>query len=136
MHDGWVEAFSDGLDTGSRFSVLLPACEPVDLTLDKSLDKDMQLSRTFRVLVVEDRRENEFIIKALIKKLGEHETRSACNGTTALGIIKDFTPDIILLDLDLPDMTGLELAREIRKINACRETFVVALAGFGDDGLQ
>tara|TARA_R110002095_G_scaffold207725_1_gene192974 strand:- start:1758 stop:2978 length:1221 start_codon:yes stop_codon:yes gene_type:complete len=136
MHDGWIEAFSDGLDTGSKFSVLLPACEPTDFTLDKSLDGDMQSSRSFRVLVVDDRRENEFIIKALVKKLGEHETRSACDGASALDVIKNFTPDIILLDLSLPDMTGMELAREIRKIEACRDTFLVALAGYGDDDMQ
>ena len=132
MHDGSVQARSGGRGCGSEFVVRLPACEPMDRSADESHESDPETQNTSRVLVVDDRRDNEFVVKSLIRRLGEYDVHSAHNGAAALAAIKSFTPDIVILDLGLPDMTGLELAREIRKIEACRETFLVALTGYDD----
>ncbi len=136
MHDGSVQAFSDGPGRGSEFVVRFPACEAFDRSFDGSCESDSQPQRSYRVLVVDDRRDNELVLKALVRKIGAHETRSAHNGSAALVAIEVFTPDIVLLDLGLPDMSGLELAREVRKIEACRETFLVALTGYDDQEMR
>lgn len=134
MHDGSVTAHSDGNGKGSRFAVRLPVCEPIKKS--DSHDPPSITPTRRRVMIVDDRRENEFILNALVRKLGEHETRSARDGSAALDCLKEFQPDLILLDLGLPGMSGLELAREIRKLNHCRDTVIVALTGYDDSEMR
>src|SRR5690606_4470604 len=89
-----------------------------------------------RVLIVDDRRDNEFLLRALVDKVGAHEIRSACDGPATLEILLEWVPDVILLDLGLPGMNGLELAREIRNREAFRECLIVALTGYDNDDMR
>ncbi|GEM_PF-927257 len=125
---------NDGRAQGAEFIVRLPACEPPSRSHASSLDPVLQSHQ--RVLIVDDRRENELVLKALVGKLGPYETRSAGDGPAALSLLQDFQPDLILLDLGLPGMSGLELAREIRKLEHCRDALLVALTGYDDDDLR
>ncbi len=136
MHDGSVQVRSGGPGCGSEFVVRVPACEPVDRPSNNTNELSMDMQRSYRVLVVDDRRDNEFIVRSLVAKLGEHDVRSAHNGSAAIAALESFVPEIVIMDLGLPDITGLELAREIRKIDACRETFLVALTGYDDNRLR
>ncbi len=130
MHDGSVTAHSDGKAKGSAFVVRLPTCAAPVLTA--STEHASFPATRYRVLIVDDRRDNEFILKALVNKLGAEETRSATDGPSALAALRDFQPDLVLLDIGLLGMSGLELAREIRKLDHCRDTFLVAVTGYDD----
>ena len=134
MHDGCVSAHSDGRGRSSTFVIHLPLCQPS--TERETADEPTISAGGQRVLIVDDRRENELLLKALIKKLGPHEARSAADGPSAIASLSDFQPDLILLDLGLPGMTGLGLARKIRKLDHCRDTFIVALTGYDDSGMR
>ncbi len=134
MHDGSVTAHSDGKGKGSTFIVRLPVCSaPVHTPVTAHLSFP---SACKRVLIVDDRRDNEYILKALVKKLGADETRSATDGPSALAVLDGFQPDLILLDIGLQGMSGLELAREIRKLDHCRDIFLVAVTGYDDAKLR
>jgi CheY-like chemotaxis protein len=60
-----------------------------------------------------------------------HDVRTAHTGAEALRVFDSFTPDVVLLDIGLPDMNGNEVARQIREGAGGRETLLVALTGFG-----
>lgn len=134
MHGGTVTAFSFGKGTGSEFILRLPQCDG-DLQLQLETVA-VEPTTPCRVLVVDDRRDNEFLLRALVKKVGAQEIRSAYDGPSALEILTQWVPDIILLDLGLPGMNGLELAREVRNRDACRECLIVALTGYDNDDMR
>jgi CheY-like chemotaxis protein/anti-sigma regulatory factor (Ser/Thr protein kinase) len=66
------------------------------------------------VLVVEDNEMNQTVMECLLDDLG-HAHRLAGNGRVALDILQSFTPDVILMDVAMPVMSGYEATREIRK---------------------
>jgi len=134
LHDGCVTAHSDGQDLGSTFVVLLPICAPAEAAAAN--EPPSALAGCHRVLIVDDRRENELVLKSLIKKLGNHEIRFAADGQSALACLSQFQPDLILLDLGLPGMSGWELARKIRSLEHCRNTFIVALTGYDNPEMR
>jgi CheY-like chemotaxis protein len=67
-----------------------------------------------RVLVVDDNRDAANMLALLISELG-HETRVAFNGDAALAAARRFRPDVVFLDLVLPDGDGADIARELRR---------------------
>lgn len=130
MHDGSVTAHSAGKNNGSTFVVRLPICEPAVISPEARPLPDRLACQ--RVLIVDDRRGNAFLLNALVNKLGVAESRCVSDGPSALSTLRDYHPDLVLLDLGLPGMSGLELAREIRKLEHCQDTCLVALTGYDD----
>ncbi len=78
-------------------------------------------------LVVEDDRDAAEIICSLLEILG-HDTRAASSGRAALELASALHPDVVLVDLNLPDMSGYDVCRALRLDS--RETYLVALTGF------
>jgi two-component system KDP operon response regulator KdpE len=70
-----------------------------------------------RILVIDD----EFQITRVLKRsLGAHryDVRTASDGESGLDLFRDFHPDLVITDLSMPEMSGIELCREIRKISS------------------
>jgi len=65
---------------------------------------------------------------AMLVKMMGHEVRFAINGFAALKIARDFCPDVVLLDIGLPDMNGYEIARELRFEEALKDTRFIAIS--------
>jgi CheY-like chemotaxis protein len=82
-----------------------------------------------RILVVDDNVDAADSLAALLRLMG-HEVFVAYDGTTALGLLGPARPDIALLDLTMPGMSGYELARLVRS-RAGSALRIVALSGFG-----
>jgi len=128
MHGGSVEARSEGVGHGSEFTVQLPIIhvgEPRHTT-----DSERQSFPPLHVLVVDDNRSSRFLLPALIGRLGPHDVRVAGSGEEALVVLEAFVADLILLDLGLPDMSGIELARIVRGNESFAKTRIVALTGY------
>jgi two-component system CheB/CheR fusion protein len=85
------------------------------------------LSGARRVLVVEDNLDSVHSMAYLVKMMG-HEVRFAINGFAALAIAREFRPDVVLLDLGLPDFNGCEVARQLRFEDALRSTRFIAIS--------
>jgi two-component system KDP operon response regulator KdpE len=82
-----------------------------------------------RILVVEDEAQLRFALVRYLEKSG-YAVAGCEDGETALAGVASFRPDVILLDLMLPDMTGVEVCKEIRRH---RETPIIVLSAIGDE---
>jgi len=80
-----------------------------------------------RVLVVEDNLDSVHSMAILVKMMG-HEVQFAINGFAALAVAREFRPDIVLLDLGLPDFNGCEIARQLRYEETLRHTRFIAIS--------
>ena len=89
-------------------------------------------SEPFRVLAVDDRRDALQILGTLLKVSG-YEVRTASDGATALIIAQEFCPNAILLDLGMPGMSGLQVARIIREDESQKGVVLIAMTGYDSD---
>jgi CheY-like chemotaxis protein len=84
-----------------------------------------------RVLLVDDNRDICKLMSMLLEMNG-HEVRIAHSGDAAIASVREFTPDAVLLDLGLPDMTGLEVAAQFREMPELSGAVLIALSGRGE----
>jgi CheY-like chemotaxis protein len=85
-----------------------------------------------RVLLVDDSDDAALAMSMLLEALG-HEVRTEHDGPRALASIDDFKPDVVVLDIGLPGMSGFDVAREMRKREATQHALLLALTGWGSD---
>jgi CheY-like chemotaxis protein len=83
-----------------------------------------------RVLVVEDSIDSAETLGELLTRWG-HDVRLAHDGASALGVAREFRPQVILLDIGLPDMDGYSIAHRLRDEHL-RGEVLIALTGFGE----
>jgi DNA-binding response OmpR family regulator len=81
-----------------------------------------------RVLVVEDDLDTVHSMTRLIKMMG-HECQFAINGFAALEIAREFKPEIILLDIGLPDFGGYDIAKQLKYEPGLEQTRIIAVSG-------
>jgi len=132
MHGGQVEASSAGPGKGSEFVLRLPlAPMPGDTrTAPRVAPAPVRAARRSRVLVVDDNVDAATSL-ALLLKLDGHDVKLAHDGPAALLAARSFEPQVVLLDIGLPGMSGYEVARELRRDPAFAETTLIALTGYG-----
>ncbi|MBC7836765.1 response regulator [Acetobacteraceae bacterium] len=131
LHGGTIEVQSRGLGYGSIFTVHIPVSLPP--TAQRMLDIKHESERAVgasKILIVDD---NEAAAVALQKLLTHHghTVQTAYSGRDALNVVDPFAPDIILLDIGMPDMSGYDVARAIR--NKGWSGAIVALTGYGQE---
>ncbi|HEX5764443.1 MAG TPA: PAS domain S-box protein [Woeseiaceae bacterium] len=134
MHGGSVQAKSDGPGTGSEFIVRLPAVaadEQAKRILQDALAAEGGVQEhALRVLVVDDNRDSADLQAALLQHNG-HKVMTAYNGRDALEVAVSFRPEVILLDLGLPEVDGYEVAYRLRQQPELDGVVLVAMTGYG-----
>ena len=89
-----------------------------------------------RILVVDDNADAAGAVAMLLESEG-HDVRTASTGTLALTEVTRWSPDVVLLDIGLPDMDGYEVARAITALPVSPAPLLIALSGYGrPDDLQ
>ena len=89
-----------------------------------------------RILVVDDNADAADAVAMLLESEG-HDVRTASTGTLALTEVTRWSPDVVLLDIGLPDMDGYEVARAITALPVSPAPLLIALSGYGrPDDLQ
>ncbi|CAI8887425.1 hybrid sensor histidine kinase/response regulator [Methylocaldum szegediense] len=130
LHRGRIEAYSAGPGQGSEFTIYLPRLsEQISPISDCRGVSIAQEAEGLRVLIVDDNRDAADSVARLLGMWG-HETRIAHDGKTALDMYREYLPDVILLNIGLPDMDGYEVARCVREDDR-RPAVLVAVTGYG-----
>ncbi len=86
---------------------------------------------TRRILIVDDYRDTTEFFALVLERLG-HDVRTASDGFQAIAVAEKFRPEVILLDLGLPDLNGFETVKRIRKESWSEGTVLIAISGYGD----
>jgi PAS domain S-box-containing protein len=128
LHGGGVEAASEGLGRGSRFTIRLPIATPPDL--HRATTAEGSAALPLRILVVDDRRDAVHTLAVLLRRIG-HEVATAADGEAGLRAARDFRPQVVVSDIGLPKMDGYQLARAIRRDRELAETYLIAASGYG-----
>jgi signal transduction histidine kinase/DNA-binding response OmpR family regulator len=133
MHGGRVEVASEGAGQGSTFTIRLPlVVHPTSRETSESPHPVTTPANSLRVLVVDDNVEAAESLGRLLRLEG-HQIRIAYDGLTALEITAKFEPDVVVLDLGLPGIDGLEVARRLRGDPATNHLMLLALTGYGQE---
>jgi CheY-like chemotaxis protein len=88
-----------------------------------------------RILVVDDSQDVTLMMSELLAMLG-HDVRAANDGPTALAIADEFAPDLVLLDLGMPEMDGYEVAQRLRAQPGGQAIELVAVSGWATGSVR
>ena len=130
LHGGQVSVRSPGVGLGSTFEVSLPLDANVPLPVAAPAPPDAGGSQ--RILVVDDNCDAADTLAELLEIYG-HTVCTAYTGGQATQRTLEFRPDIVFLDIGLPDMSGYEVAVKLRQLPIPQQFRLVALTGYGQE---
>ena len=131
LHGGTVEAKSDGEGRGASFVIRIPlveSCEEVSAALPAPDTR--QAIQPRRILVVDDNVDSADSLSMLLSACG-HTVSKAYTGKDGIEAAISDPPDLAILDIGLPDMSGFDLATQLRREARTSHTVLVALSGWG-----
>lgn len=129
MHGGTIDAESAGVGRGAEFIVRLPLAEEIGLA-QPVLSHASPGQEQLRVLIVDDNQDLVEMLSAIVTDLG-HDVRKALDGASALDEALSYHPDLVLLDLGLPVLSGIDVAKELRRRPETAGVCLVAITGWG-----
>ncbi|WP_018981515.1 PAS domain S-box protein [Salinimonas chungwhensis] len=133
LHDGTVSVTSDGLDKGTTFSVSLPCIpepEYAEMEADAVPDSPEEGSARINVLIADDNQDAAITMGWILEAKG-CLVKVVENGKDALKAVETFIPDLVLLDIGMPDMNGYDLCVALRQNEALDNAIFVAQTGWG-----
>jgi CheY-like chemotaxis protein/two-component sensor histidine kinase len=138
LHGGTVHAASLGTDSGTTFTVKLPLLawrsnikeyervHPTASTSDMALEQTPLLNG-LRVLIVDDEPDTREMLKVMIERFGA-QVRSGASSAEALDIMEEWTPDVLVSDIEMPGEDGYGLIKKIRALEPLRGGAIPAVA--------
>jgi len=135
LHGGTVGAESTGVDgAGSCFTICLPMASST-MQVQPQQTRTTEFSAAVgghRILVVEDNRDSANSLRELLEMWG-HQAMVTADGPEALKLLDQWIPQIVLLDIGLPGMSGYDVARQMRTDPRTSSACLIALTGYGTD---
>ena len=129
LHAGRLDGRSEGHGRGSEFVIHLPLATTQLASATERRTDERQLEQ--RVLVIDDNKDAATATAMLIEDMGG-EARVAYDGESALAMLHEYEPEVVLLDIGMPGLDGYETCRRIRHVLGSR-VVLVALTGFGQE---
>ena len=130
MHGGSVQVSSEGQDRGAEFTVLLPLLQQTPVAVLPP-QPAAAAAPHYRILVADDNVDLAESL-AMVLQLSGHEVSQAYTGADAIAATDRLHPDVLVLDIGLPDLSGHEVARRLRQ-NAGARMLLIALSGYAQD---
>ncbi len=132
MHGGHISAHSDGPGCGTEFTVTLPLSTRGLVSAAPPPDTAMPAGARRRVLVVDDNRDGCDSLAALLRMNG-FAVETAYDGVEASARARHWRPEVVLLDIGLPTMSGYEVCEAIRLDEGGENILIFALTGWGSE---
>jgi signal transduction histidine kinase len=133
LHGGTIEARSAGIGRGSEFIVRLPTLVLNQSEPSPTLDSSQAVPlRGQRLLIADDNEDAAESLAALLRMDG-HEVTVVSNGLEALSAITAMQPEVALLDIGMPHLSGYEVARQLRQGPLGQNITLIAITGWGQD---
>jgi PAS domain S-box-containing protein len=133
MHGGAVTAHSEGPGQGSTFTIELPTftAERAEGTFRARAPTPLSTPPHLRILIVDDN-QDAAVSLSMVLSLSGHDLETVFSGRDAVAAAGTFQPDVIFMDVGMPDIDGLEATRQIRSMDGKRPV-IVALTGWGQE---
>jgi two-component system CheB/CheR fusion protein len=137
LHQGTLEGASDGPGRGSRFTIRLPlrvaaAAPPAAPDASEVPGTASPVRAPREILVADDNADAAWALSQVLRRAG-HRTRVAGGGAEALASAGARVPDVAVLDIGMPDVDGVEVARRLRAAPATRDIVLIALTGWSSE---
>ena len=132
MHGGTLTASSAGQGKGSTFVLTLPLALAEGATTPEPTTEATGAGAALNVLVIEDNEDVAETLTMLLEELG-HQVSLARTGRTGVALVQEKEPNVVLCDIGLPGMDGLEVCRQIRALTTKTRPIMVAVTGWGQD---
>lgn len=132
LHGGDTFVSSDGPERGSEFSVRLPLMTAVVRHKPDAKPTASEQSKLLRVLIIDDNRDSADALAICLQSQG-FELCVKCTGEDGLAEASRYQPDIVLLDIGLPDIDGYQVASRLREDKELAPVLVIAMTGYGGE---
>jgi CheY-like chemotaxis protein len=132
MHGGSIEARSAGEGQGSEFIVRLPVLNRPAVQGKRGPEMESDLQPQRRILIVDDNHDSADSLAMLMEITG-NKTYLAHDGVEAVKAAEKYRPEVVLLDIGLPQLDGYEVCRRVREQAWGKDIVVIALTGWGQD---
>jgi len=129
MHGGSVAVWSAGTGQGTEFTITLPLAVAAQAERDPNRIGSPPRA-SLRILVADDSQDGADSLAFLLKAAG-HDVYTAYEGRTAIELAEQHRPDVVLLDIGMPEISGYDVARAIRREAWGRPMRLIALTGWG-----
>jgi CheY-like chemotaxis protein len=132
MHGGELSVASPGENAGSTFTLTLPASPtaPVSIVPLQQPKEAVGVTNGLRIVIIEDNEDVAESLKDLLEDTG-HTVWAALSGTDGINLVQEVRPNVVLCDLGLPHMGGVEICRRIRALPLADPPLMVAITGWG-----
>ena len=130
LHGGSVSVTSAGRGQGACFTVRLPAAGPATVPAFVVGAGQVPKGRSRRILIVEDNEDARKMLKVMLELTG-HRVREAADAAAALAMAAEEPPEVMIVDIGLPDVDGYELAARVRASQWGPGVILIALTGYG-----
>jgi signal transduction histidine kinase len=132
LHQGTVNVASGGPGKGSTFELRFPVMPQPQQSTSRQEDAPHNRSAGRRILVVDDNEDAADVV-CMMLELDGHEVQKSYNGAGAIEIAGRFQPEIVFLDIGLPDMSGFQVAGRMRELPGMDRAVLIALTGYGQE---
>jgi two-component system, chemotaxis family, CheB/CheR fusion protein len=135
LHHGEVNVESEGIGKGSRFSVILPLVDGENEQYAETPPvsfREKRAQASLDILLVDDNPDVRDSLQQLLSAFG-HRVSVLDSGRKVVDAVRNKLPDLVLLDLGMPDMDGYQAARELATLPARGKFKVVAVTGYAAD---
>jgi CheY-like chemotaxis protein len=133
MHGGTLSASSEGVGKGTTFTLNLPLLEGrVAVVTPPPVHGPLHgaEAHALNIVVIEDSDDIADTLAAWLESMG-HQVAVARSGRSGLQLVEKTRPNLVLCDLGLPEMDGLEVCKQVRKLDLDAQPMMVALTGWG-----
>ena len=131
MHGGSLGVVSSGDGAGSTFTLSLPLSAAAPVPLDPLREElASEPTEPLRIVIIEDNEDLAESLKDFLEETG-HRVWSANSGSVGVHLVEEVKPNVVLCDLGLPQISGVEVCRRIRSLPIAVRPLMVAITGWG-----